>query len=323
MNRCLSALIALLLLAPGLCRSEPALRLVKQIGPGWAGDFNWMSFVAFSQDGETIASDAAASPTDTSETLTLWSFPKGRLIKQLPVRPTAVSPDFRYFATFQSVGAIDSGKLLVTLPTNNWALHTFSPDSRFVAEAAQGGGVKVFELPSARQISRFGRLQPSSIAISPDGTTLASGHWNVVKLWNLRTGQRIAVLHGFRRYVDGLSFSRDGKMLATSGGGEVQIWNMRRRTNIKTVEVDAGEANPSFSPDGHLIAIGAYGTGTVWLIDAYKGRIIDHRKVSDLGCGSSVFSPDGRYLITPSTGGLITWPYDHGGSVRVFRVRAT
>ena len=26
-------------------------------------------------------------------------------------------------------------------------------------------------------------------------------------------------------------------------------------------------------------------------------------------------------LITPSTGGLITWPYDKGGTVRVFRVR--
>ncbi len=317
-----AAVIALLLLAPGICRGEQALRFVKQIGPGWAGDkFSWMSFVAFSRDGKMIATDAAAAPADTSGTLTLWSFPKGRLIKQLPIQPTAVSSDFRYFATFHGVGEIETGKLLLSLPANSWALHAFSQDGRQVAEAGPGGGVEVFALPSAKQVSAFGRLRPSSIAISPDGTTLASGHWNVVKLWNLRTGERLAVLHGFRRYVDGLSFSRDGKILATAGGGEVQIWNMRRRTRIKTVEVEASEA-PTFSPDGRLIAIGAYGIGTIWLIDVHKGRIIDHRKVSDLGCGSSAFSPNGRYLITPSTGGLIIWPYDRGGTVRVFRVRA-
>jgi len=48
--------------------------------------------------------------------------------------------------------------------------------------------------------------------------------------------------------------------------------------------------------------------------------VLDHKKISDLGCGSVAFSPDGRYLITPSTGGLIKWPYDRGGTIRVFKV---
>jgi WD40 repeat protein len=69
-----------------------------------------------------------------------------------------------------------------------------------------------------------------------------------------------------------------------------------------------------------LVAVGIYGTGTAWLIDVSSGKILDRQKVSDLGCGSVAFSPDGRYLITPSTGGLITWPYDVGGTIRVFKV---
>jgi hypothetical protein len=78
---------------------------------------------------------------------------------------------------------------------------------------------------------------------------------------------------------------------------------------------------PAFRPDGGSVAVGIYGTDAVWLIDALTGKIIDHRKVSDLGCGSVAFSPDGRFRITPSTGGLITWPYDRGGTVRVFEVK--
>jgi len=52
-----------------------------------------------------------------------------------------------------------------------------------------------------------------------------------------------------------------------------------------------------------------------------RARQVNSKKVSDLGCGSVAFSPDGHYLIAPSTGGLITWPWDQGGTVRVFKVR--
>ena len=78
----------------------------------------------------------------------------------------------------------------------------------------------------------------------------------------------------------------------------------------------------AFSPDGKLIAVGIYGTGTAWLIDVATGKTLDSQKISDLGCGSVAFSPDGRFLITVSTGGLIKWPYDRGGTIRVFEVHA-
>jgi WD40 repeat protein len=160
--------------------------------------------------------------------------------------------------------------------------------------------------------------------MSPDGTTLASGHWNVVILWNMFTGKRLAVLRGFERYVKGLSFSRDGRLLAagTDAGG-LQIWDVRRRIKVGSLDIGGSEVSePAFSPDGRLVAIGVYGTGTAWLVDASNGKIVDYQKVSDLGCGSVAFSPDGRFLITPSTGGLVKWPHDTGGTIRVFRVSA-
>jgi len=303
------------------------LTFVKPIGAGWGGDkAGWMSFVAFSPDGRAIASDAAAAPDDVSGNLTVWSFPGGRLIRRLPVQPQAISPDWKYYASYNSVGDLRTGEVIFSSPAGVNSLHAFSSDGRYVADTTptpDGEHIRVFDLPSGRQVKAFSRLAPSSIAISPNGATLASGHWREVKLWNARTGARIAVLRGLPRYAEGLAFSRGGRLLAASDENEVQVWDLRHRKLLRTVKVDSWGSTPAFSPDGRLIAVGAYGEGTVYLIDVRQGRVIDKYKISDLGCGSAAFSPDGRYLVTPSTGGLVTWPYDVGGTIRVFKVGAS
>jgi WD40 repeat protein len=322
------ALGMLLLLVSGNAHSgSHALRFEKEIGIGqqW-GKFGWMSFVSFSPDGKMVASDGPTAPDDVSGDLTLWSFPDGRLIKRLHVRPTAISNDWKYYASCHGVGEMETGKLLISLGDSICAVHAFSPDSRYVAESSPRRGIhdsaiRVVELASGKQVSAFGRYD-GTIAMSPDGATLASGHWDIVTLWNMFTGKRLAVLRGFGRYVEGLSFSRDGKLLAagTDAGG-LQIWDVTRLTRVVSLDIGGGEVSePEFSPDGRLVAVGVYGIGTAWLIDVSRGKIIDRQRVSDMGCGSVAFSPDGRFLITPSTGGLVKWPYDKGGTIRVFRV---
>ena len=315
------------------------MRFVKQIGVGWDPDkFGWMSFASFSPDGTMVASEGPAAAADLSGNLTLWSFPEGRPIKSLPVVPTAISDDWKYYATFHSVGEIETGKVLISLGGGDRirVIHAFSADSRYVAESApyiaesiwgkeaRDFRIRVVDLASGKQVTAFGKYNAFSLAISPDGKTLASGHWDEVVLWNMFTGEQIGVLRGFGRYVEGLSFSRDGRLLAGgTDSGRLQIWDVSTQTRVQSLDIEGGRvSDPAFSPDGRLVAVGIYGTGTVWLIDASNGKILDQQKVSDLGCGSVAFSPDGRFLITPSTGGLIKWPYDRGGTIRVFEVSA-
>jgi WD40 repeat protein len=324
-----AALGMLLLFVPGIAHSESrALKFEKEIGVGWqAGRYGWMSFVSFNRDGTMVASDGPTVPDDLSGSLTLWSFPEGRLIKRVPVRPTAISNDWKYYASYHGIAKMETGKALISLGDSVFAVFAFSPDSRYAAESSSRQGIRdshirVVELASGSQVSAFGKHAAFAIAMSPDGMTLASGHWNIVTLWNMFTGKRLAELRGFGRYVKGLSFSRDGKLLAagTDAGG-LQIWDVGRLSRIASLDIGGGDVSePAFSPDGRLVAVGVYGTGSVWLIDVGSGKVVDRAKVSDLGCGSAAFSPDGRFLITPSTGGLVKWPYDKGGTIRVFRV---
>lgn len=322
-------LIALMLVLPSLSYAQThALKFVKQIGMGWPPDkWGWMSFVSFSPDGTMVASDELTAGSKYHGSLLIWSFPEGRLMKKVPGAPEAMSSDWKYYATSKGVAETETGKTLISVRGDTE--YVFSPDSRYVVESSSGGDAKgahirVIELATGKQVSSFGKHATFSLAISPDGVTLATGHWDVVNLWNMFTGQRVGVVRGFGRYVRGLSFSKDGKLLA--GGtdfGAIQIWDVPQQRRLHSLKLEGSDvSDPAFSPDGRLLAFGIYGTGTVWLVDVDTGKLVDQQKVSDLGCGSVAFSPDGRFLIAPSTGGLIKWPHDRGGTVRVFEVNA-
>src|SRR5271169_4206082 len=127
MCRRFSILIVMMLCVPGIARTEsPVLEFVKQIGIGWQPEkYGWMSFVSFSPDGTMVASDGPTSPDDMSGDLSVWSFPGGKLIKRLPVRPTAISGDWKYYASYNAVGEMESGKAVISLEEGVRAIHTF------------------------------------------------------------------------------------------------------------------------------------------------------------------------------------------------------
>ncbi len=319
---------------PSIAQSKDAtLTFVKKIGTGGGG---WMSFVSFSPDGTMVAADGSAVPGaklgDFSPNLSVWSFPTGNLIKSLPGQPWAISRDWKYYGRDHGVAEMASGKMLISTDAE-FSKYVFSPNGHYVVGSArrlgaEGTRIQVWELPSGKEVLAFGAHYAHALAISPDGMTLASGHWDEVLLWNLSTGTRVATLRGVGRYADGLSFSPDGRLLAvgTDTGG-LQIWDVRQRIILQSIAMGGGYvSDPQFSPDGRLVAVGIYATGTAWLIDVGHGRVVGSQKISEFGCGSVAFSPNGRFLIAPSTGGGMLrrgkWRHEEGGTIRVFKVNA-
>ncbi|MDF5730295.1 MAG: serine/threonine protein kinase, partial [Rhizonema sp. PD38] len=109
-----------------------------------------------------------------------------------------------------------------------------------------------------------------SVAISPDGNTLASGsNDKTIKLWNLATGEQTRTLQGHSDLVHSVAISPDGKTL-TSGSVDktIKLWNLATGEQIRTLQGHSDSViSVAISPDGKTLASGSFDkTIKIWRI---------------------------------------------------------
>jgi len=165
-----------------------------------------------------------------------------------------------------------------------------------------------------------------SVAISPDGQTLASGSsdktiklWNLatgqqnpslsellkpaiaIKLWNLATGQQIRTLQGHSGSVYSVAISPDGRTLAScSDDKTVKVWDLATGWEIWTLNRHSDWVwSIAISPDGQTLA-SVSRDDTIKLWNLASGQEIRTLKGHSYQVHSVAFSPDGRTLASGS-----------------------
>jgi len=146
-----------------------------------------------------------------------------------------------------------------------------------------------------------------AVAFNPrEPRLVASGYADVVRLWDIETGECVRTLSGHEgpRYsadvVNSVAVSPDGRQCSSAGGNEVKLWDVATGECLWTMRGHAyGVASVAFSPDGRRCLSGSYDQ-TLRLWNAETGELVRMLSGHKEHISSIAFVPDGRQCISGS-----------------------
>jgi WD40 repeat protein len=184
-----------------------------------------------------------------------------------------------------------------------------SKDGQVLA-AGLGGVIRVWEIPSGRELSINAGHQHwiSEVDISEDGQlAVTAGGDGPIILWDLTTGTEKLRLRGHEAEARAVTFIPGGKFLASAGTDQrVRIWD--RTSGLQVQQFEGSPKGSTYSvavsPDGGMLASGDYSDGTIQIWDLTNTKLLHQVKVGDeLGDGvlHLAFSPTGKVLAVAET----------------------
>jgi WD40 repeat protein/energy-coupling factor transporter ATP-binding protein EcfA2 len=245
----------------------------QPIGRTLAVDRGFVSTIAFSPDGKTIAS------VSYDNTILFWDVDTRQVINELRNK---------------QVGIISLA---------------FSPEGKILASGSGDSTIVLWDVTTLRPIGEplhNHTSRVSSVAFSPDGKILASGSWDhIIILWDVATRQPIGrPLIGHTADVLTVAFSPDGRTLASGGSdGLVVFWEVATQQPIGqplSRPANVVVSSVAFSPDGKILAFGSF-DNTIILTEVATGQSVGAPLGRHTGPVTSVvFSPDGKTLASGS-----------------------
>ena len=282
--------------------------------------------VLFAASGERVVSFGS----DTRARV--WDARTGRQLATLMAAKTAaISPDGRFVATIDAVGAAtlwSVGRPGKRARLGHAAGVVFSPDSQLALALAQDGGAGVWRAATGNLVATFpgfGSLGAGAVtfttkfspgaAFSRDSSlvALANADGNV-RIWDVPARKQLgAVATG---WANALAFATNGQMLAAmTWDGDVVVAPSPPGIPLRT-DFRPNSCVPDFDPvmaaDGrHVLARAAGGAG-VWTVDGRRvATLAPPARPAALGArvGSAVFSGDGTAVAAASSpNGCIRFP---------------
>jgi WD40 repeat protein len=271
----------------------------EQVGAALSGGTDGVSAVAFSPSDETLAS------TDADSTVRLWT------MATLTGRPADL-PLTPVYPLYSNGGVIAGGMVYA----DQLGTMAFSP-SGTLAIFDGAGSIGFWEVAGGNTNPDYPTVslpqrQYSTIALSPNGRTLAAGMGNdTVQLSDpVKVIKTIPAPKGVSdSTIEAMAFSPDGRELAVSYYGQLQgplqlIDVATGRPTASIQPAGGGASNPflsvAFGPGGTVLTVDNTGIVSTWspLTSARTGLPVSQFAISgDNGpLRAAAFSPDGSTL---------------------------
>jgi hypothetical protein len=155
---------------------------------------------------------------------------------------------------------------------------SFAPDGTTLATACEAGTVRVWGVPTGKELHTVTLNQPKggggAVTFSPDTRTFARAYDTMVELRDTATGKLIYQLPGHRGPVLLLDYSPDGKTLAAGTATTMYLWEVSTGQQ-RLVLGEAGNRLTSFtfSPDGRAL-VSSQANLTVLLWDRFGVALV-------------------------------------------------
>jgi WD40 repeat protein len=286
--------------------------------------------VALAENGTLLAAACAADGYGRDAVLRLWDLAGGREVARAAVPFGTVQ--HLAFRGADEVVLVTAEETWLWRPANETTPRRWAHCRPMRALACTRGGETLFSGGGATEEGRvsgwdagtgaargtFEGLNgsPFSLAVSPDGRTLAAGNpFERIRLWDAATGKQLPSPDEERAGV-GLAFAPDGKILATgTRNGAVRLYDLTSGKLLRELSGYHGWIHRlAFAPDGKTLALAGGDAATVFLWDVATGK---------------QFAPNGpsrpaHELAYSADGSLLAAAYlDHPGGDGIIRLWQT
>ncbi|CAD0228247.1 putative WD-40 repeat-containing protein [Planktothrix agardhii] len=180
-----------------------------------------------------------------------------------------------------------------------------------------------------------------SLAISPDGQTLASSYYSTINIWQLSTGLLLRTFTGqhskmilslaspdgqtlvsesntgHSKTILSLAISPDGQTLVSGSRDKtIKIWELSTGRELRTLTKHSDEVwSVAISPDGQTLVSGS-DDKTIKIWELSTGRELRTLTGHDGNVYSVAISPDGQTLVSGSGDGIKIWQLSTGQLLR-------
>jgi WD40 repeat protein len=181
----------------------------------------------------------------------------------------------------------------------------FTPDGRRLVSCDRESRVILWDSATVRQQLSF-RVREKcdeTMAISPDGTTLALGG-DGVGLWDLANGRQIRIFDESSSPVRCISFELDGRSIVTTRERELRCWDVPsgqlkwmlegQGSLLYSVTHNPNQQGMAWADERGMVGFWANWNGYAGKIPTGQGRV-----------WCATFAPDGRTLATASRDGTV------------------